>query len=250
LFCEKEDHVRILEQAGWDVRHDCALLSSKGYSTRAARDLIDLIADTADAEPVTVFCIHDADAAGTMIAQTLQEATRARGRRRIEIVDIGLQPWDAIGEMKLPEEDVKYDKEQPVAAYVLARDDGRAWKTWLQEHRVELNAMPPGQLIRWLDAAVEAHGALKVVPPADIARRELRDVIEATIRDEERERVLREAEQAIRAAADKRIAEIAPLFPSAADLVADVQREVTVRRDQHWRDVLGKIAVSLIRRGG
>jgi hypothetical protein len=34
-------------------------MSSKGYSSRAARDLIDLIADTADTEPVTVFCIHD-----------------------------------------------------------------------------------------------------------------------------------------------------------------------------------------------
>ena len=53
-----------------------------------------------------MLCIHDADAAGTMIAQTLQEATRARGRRRIEIVDLGLQPWQAIA-MGLPVEDVE-----------------------------------------------------------------------------------------------------------------------------------------------
>jgi DNA topoisomerase VI subunit B len=79
LYCEKEDHKKILTQAGWRERHDCGLMSSKGYASRAARDLIDLIADTADDEPVTVFCIHDADASGTMIFQTLQEATRARG---------------------------------------------------------------------------------------------------------------------------------------------------------------------------
>jgi hypothetical protein len=99
-------------------------MSSKGYASRATRDLVDMIADTASEEPVTVFCIHDADASGTMIAQSLQEETRARNRRRIEIVDIGLQPWQAI-EMKLPVEDVKYDKAQPVASYVLVREDGK-----------------------------------------------------------------------------------------------------------------------------
>jgi hypothetical protein len=92
-----------------------------------------------------------------MIAQSLQEETRARNRRRIETVDIGLQPWPAI-EMKLPVEDVKYDKAQPVASYVLAREDGKNWADWLQHHRVELNAMTPGELIRWLDKAVEQHG--------------------------------------------------------------------------------------------
>ena len=44
----KEDHLRILQQAGWPQRHDCALMSSKGYASRAARDLIDRIADTAE----------------------------------------------------------------------------------------------------------------------------------------------------------------------------------------------------------
>ena len=99
-----------------------AVMSSKGYASRAARDLIDAIADTAEQEPVTVSCIHDAAAAGTMIAQSLQEATRACGRRRIEIVDIGLQPWNTVA-MGLPVEDVSHGKPQPVAAYVLDRDD-------------------------------------------------------------------------------------------------------------------------------
>jgi DNA topoisomerase VI subunit A len=58
-------------------------MSSKGFSTRACRDLIDKLAE--HDEPVTVFCAHDADAYGTMIYQTLQEATRARGARKIRI---------------------------------------------------------------------------------------------------------------------------------------------------------------------
>ena len=42
-------------------RHDCAVMSSKGFSTRAARDLIDKLVE--HDEPVEVFCAHDADAA-------------------------------------------------------------------------------------------------------------------------------------------------------------------------------------------
>ena len=117
LYSEKEDHKKILEQAGWPFRHDCAVMSGKGYSSRAARDLIDKIADTFGDEPVTVFCIHDADAAGSMIAQTLQEATLARGRRRIEIIDLGLYPKQAI-DMGLPVEDISYDRPQPVSDYM------------------------------------------------------------------------------------------------------------------------------------
>ncbi|MGD0108723.1 MAG: hypothetical protein ABSC06_32505, partial [Rhodopila sp.] len=235
LFCEKEDHVRILQQAGWPERHDCAVMSSKGYASRAARDVIDAIADTAEHEPVTVFCIHDADAAGTMIAQSLQEATRARGRRRVDIIDIGLQPWDAI-EMGLPLEDVSHGKPQPVAAYVLGRDDGNRWRIWLQHHRVELNAMTPGELVRWLDENVEKHGDLKVVPPADIAISALRDGIRDAILDRERERILRAAEPKIRKAAAAAIAAVQ--VPSSHDLIANIRRAVQEQRNRHWTDIV------------
>jgi hypothetical protein len=47
-------------------------------------------------EPVTVFCAHDADGAGGLIYQTFQEATKARGARKIKIVNLGLEPWEAI----------------------------------------------------------------------------------------------------------------------------------------------------------
>ena len=155
LYCEKEDHKKILEQGGWPFRHDCAVMSGKGYSSRAARDLIDKIADTVGDEPVTVFCLHDADAAGSMIAQTLQEATRARDRRRIEIVDLGLYPQQAI-EMGLPVEDISYKRPQPISDYM--RSQPGNWHAWLQHHRVELNALSPAELMAFLDEKVEEHG--------------------------------------------------------------------------------------------
>ena len=59
----------------------------------------------------------------TMIYQTFQEATKARGARKIEIINLGLEPWEAI-EMGLEVEDVERgDKRKPVADYVLERED-------------------------------------------------------------------------------------------------------------------------------
>jgi hypothetical protein len=73
LVIEKEGFFESLKTAKWPERYDCALMTSKGFCTRAARDLLDLLADSN--EPVRIFCIHDADASGTMIYQTLQEET-------------------------------------------------------------------------------------------------------------------------------------------------------------------------------
>ncbi len=62
---------------------------------------------------------HDADAYGTMIQQTLQEATKARGARKIEIINLGLEPWEAI-DMGLEVETVEEGKRRkPVADYVI-----------------------------------------------------------------------------------------------------------------------------------
>src|SRR5690606_41000905 len=82
LFIEKEGFFETMKAVKWPERYDCALMSSKGFSSRAARDFLDMLAEDA-VEDVTVFCVHDADAFGTMIYQTLQEATRARARRKV-----------------------------------------------------------------------------------------------------------------------------------------------------------------------
>ena len=94
LYIEKEGFSEALKAGALARAARLRLMSSKGFSTRAARDLIDKLAE--HDEPVTVFCVHDADASGTMIYQTLQEATRARGARKIEIVNLGLEPWEAV----------------------------------------------------------------------------------------------------------------------------------------------------------
>ena len=47
VYIEKEGFSEALKDNGWPERHDCALLSSKGFTTRAARDLVDKLAEHA-----------------------------------------------------------------------------------------------------------------------------------------------------------------------------------------------------------
>ena len=173
---EKEDLRLMLRQARWDERHDAFLTSAKGFTTRAARDLIDKIADTT--EPVQVFSVHDGDWAGTLIQHTLQHATRARAARKIEIVDLGLHPWEGIAlDLAVEKIPISYTKSgQPVrravGATVRDRTDrapnGQTWEEWLQHSRIELNAFTSAQLIDWLDRKMSEHGAGKLIPPDDI----------------------------------------------------------------------------------
>ena len=162
LYIEKEGAQEALKQDRWSERHDCAVMSSKGFSTRAARDLIDKLVE--HDEPVEVFCVHDADASGTMIYQTLQEATKARGARKIKIINLGLEPWEAV-EMGLEVETLEETKRRkPVADYV--REHGGNWANWLQTHRVELNAMTTPQLIE-LARPEDGRARQRQADPAD-----------------------------------------------------------------------------------
>lgn len=169
LYSEKEGFFGILKDTGWPERNDCALLTSKGFASRAARDVLDLIGQTQ--EEIYFFCIHDADASGTLIYQALTEATRARGARKVHVINLGLDPWEAL-DMDLQVETFrelggKRDRQLPVAEYVPEH-----WKEWLQTQRVELNAMTSPEFVRWLDMKFEEH-AEKVVPPQRVLREEL-----------------------------------------------------------------------------
>jgi len=189
LYIEKEGANEALKAVGWPDRHDCAVMSSKGFSTRAAKDLIDKLID--HDEPVEVFCAHDADAYGTMIYQTLQEETKARGARKIKIINLGLEPWEALA-MGLEVETVEEGKRRKaVADYV--RDSPDDWEDWLQTNRVELNAMTTPQFIAWLDQKMAKHGSGKLIPPPDVLEAEVAERIEEKVRANLVEKILRDA---------------------------------------------------------
>lgn len=186
LYCEKEGFFPILREARWPERYDCALMTSKGFASRAARDVLDMLGDSG--EDLYFYCIHDADAYGTTIYQSLQDATRARPCRRVHIVNLGLEPAEAL-EMGLQIEDAnrKGDKAAPVASYV--EDE---WRVWLQSHRVELNAMTTPQFLEWLDRKFTDQVG-KVVPPEPVLADRFEDDVRNNLEDIITEKVLREA---------------------------------------------------------
>jgi hypothetical protein len=237
VYIEKEGFSEALKHARWAERHDCMLMSSKGFSTRAARDLVDKLAE--HDEPVTIFCVHDADASGGMIYQTFQEATKARGARKIKIVNLGLEPWEAIA-MGLEVETVEAGERcKPVAAYVAAyvcKEEEGDWGKWLQAHRVELNAMTTPQFIEWLDGKLDAYG--KLIPPLDVLAAELDERIEKKVRASIADRVLREAGLDRQVATA--IAEIEK--PTAAALGKGVLQLFEQEPDREWRDYIEEVA--------
>jgi hypothetical protein len=167
VYIEKEGFSEALKAERWAERHDCALLSSKGFTTRAARDLVDLLAE--HDEPVTIFCVHDADAHGTLIYETFQGETKARGARKIKIINLGLELWEALA-LGLEVETFKAgDKRRPVAEYVTEHPCGEPegdWAEWLQTKRVELNAMSTPEFIAWLDGKMAGYD--KLIPPEEV----------------------------------------------------------------------------------
>jgi hypothetical protein len=235
LFIEKEGFFEALKEAEWPERHDCALVTSKGQPTRAARDLLDLLGETG--EEILFFAVHDADAAGTLIYQSLQEATRARPERRVRVINLGLEPEEALA-MDLEVEDVDAgERRKPIATYM-----PDAWQDWLRYHRVELNAMTTPQFIGWLDDKMAGFGNGKLVPPATVLTNDLSETLEGRLHRQMAERILREAriEEEVAAALH------AMALPVPEELCVVVQRALAGQPAASWRHAIERVADQLL----
>jgi hypothetical protein len=237
VYNEKEGFNEALKENGWFERNDCAPCSSKGFTTRAIKDLVDKLAE--HDEPVTVFCVHDADAAGPMIYQTFQEATRARSARKIKIINLGLEPCEAVATGLEVETIPKPEKRRAIADYVLKRDaefpneapGDTSWEEWLQTHRIELNAFTTPQFIEWLSAKIAPYVG-KLIPPEAVIAAELEQALEATMRAKLTERILREA------GLDEQVAEALSKMkrPSGTALVDGIKNLFERKPEREWRN--------------
>jgi hypothetical protein len=235
LYIEKEGLFSILKEEEWPERHDCALMTSKGQGTRAAKDLIDHLAKTG--QPCKFFIIHDADAAGTMIYQCLQEETRARGARTVKIINLGLEPEEG-REMGLAVEEVSYEKRQAVADYVPHAD-----REWLQANRIELDAMSSPEFVEWLDAKFEPYA--KLVPPVSVMRRRLASDVKELLREEITAEILEEAgiNRLVEEAFEKRMVEIEARVES---LAGDVAKALADDESRPWTGPIGDVAREIV----
>jgi hypothetical protein len=250
LICVKSDNVVMLKEAGFAERWDCFLVSSSGFTTRALKDLVDHIGSTARTEPVRIFAMIDADAHGSMIYQTLVEETKARAARSIEVVNLGLFPWEALADGLQPETDLReiaksksktgHVRRAKVAGYIRARDlenrrngnpnNEPVWENWLQDNRVELNAMTSPERVTWVERKFAAYSVTKVIPPEEIARALLIGHIRATIAKQVEEEALRSKQRWIEEQTAARIAKVE--IPT--DIPARIAKYLEKHRSHRW----------------
>jgi DNA topoisomerase VI subunit B len=197
LFVEKEGFDGLLTSAQIQERYDLALMSTKGMSVTAARQLVERLSR----EGVTVLVLHDFDKSGLSILHTLRSNTRRyKYKKRPKVIDLGLRLEDVTA-LGLTGERVTYKtKADPrenlrrsgasEAECAFLVSGGRAGR-W-EGRRVELNEMTSPQFLALLEGKLEEAGVQKVVPEGEalaaayrlqVKRARLQQVIDEALED-------------------------------------------------------------------
>lgn len=236
IYIEKEGVYPALIDAQFPERWDCALFTSRGFATRAVKDVLDRI-EQSD-EEFLLFCLHDADVEGLMIYQTLQNATKARPGRKIRVINLGLDPDEAVA-MHLPVE--PRDARSVPLAMGIAPDH----REWLRSKRVELNAMSPPRLVKWLDEKMAKCGLGKVVPPEQVMTDHLAAETRHLVEEHVRDAILRESgfEQHV----NRSLSDLSPRLDSLARSIdIDVRRALKREPTLHWAAAVDREAARVV----
>jgi hypothetical protein len=183
LFCEKEGFGPLFKSVDLANRFDLMIVSTKGVSVTAARQLIDQICDF----DVPLFALHDFDVAGFMILATLSRDTRRyQFSSGVEPIDLGLRLEDIGGLEREPAAATK-TRDSIIREQLAQNGASDAEIAFLLNERVELNAMTSDGLIDMIERKLKQHGLEKVIPDDELlektylefhASKELREVYE------------------------------------------------------------------------
>jgi hypothetical protein len=156
LYVEKEGFMPLFQRVRLAQRYDLAIMSSKGMSVIAARELADGICG---GYGIPLLVLHDFDSAGIVIKDTLENSTRRYAYKCAPtVIDLGLQ-FEDIGDLEEEENDSRISTER-------LREAGQSDEAieFLQESRVELNAMTSRELVDFVETKLQQHGIGKVIP--------------------------------------------------------------------------------------
>jgi hypothetical protein len=174
LFVEKEGFQPLFQHVRLAERFDIAIMSTKGMSVIAARQLVEALSD----EDVPTYVIRDFDKAGFSIVHTLGHDTRRHMfAGDPTVIDLGLRLAD-VQAMHLGSEPVEYrgtadprlnlrdcGATEEECAFLVTTQGKHQWAG----QRVELNAMTSEQLVAWIEEKLRAHGlTTKLVPDREI----------------------------------------------------------------------------------
>jgi DNA topoisomerase VI subunit B len=163
LFLEKEGFGPLLEAVNLAARYDLAIMSTKGMSVTASRELVEELCATHD---IPLLVLHDFDIAGFTIFGTLRSSTRRfRYRHQFKVIDLGLRLTDIRG---LEREEV-YVSSPSKTADTLHRHGAtkKEIDILVGGERVELNALASNELVALIERKLAKHGIRKVIPDGE-----------------------------------------------------------------------------------
>jgi len=166
LFCEKEGFNPLFKAVDLANRWDLMIISTKGVSVTAARELIETICGG----KIPLFVLHDFDLAGFMILGTLSRDTRRyKFASSLNPISLGLRLEDIDDLEREPAAARRTDDEQTADQL---RENGATEEEIeiLLEERVELNALTSDALIEMIETKLEAHGIKKVIPSVEMLK--------------------------------------------------------------------------------
>ena len=175
LFIEKEGFMSLFEAVKLAERYDIAIMSTKGMSVTAARQLVDTICG-GNKTPIPLLVLHDFDKAGFSILGTLQRDTqRYKFSNNVNVINLGIRLED-VQKYNLVSEDCSLGKSDPTPNLkengatqeeidFLCSNRQMAWyeQSYIGK-RVELNAFSSGDFIEWIESKLKEHGIKKVIP--------------------------------------------------------------------------------------
>jgi hypothetical protein len=166
MYAEKEGFDELWKRVRLAERFDIAIMSSKGMSVHAARQLAEALALEYN---VPILPLHDLDRSGVIIDDTLEHDTKTyKFRHRPKVIDLGLT-YDDFQELKKLGVKSEY-----AGTYLGAIGDERLEKAglkldaikFLKDRRVELNALTSRQLVNFVEGKLKALKIGKVIPNA------------------------------------------------------------------------------------
>jgi hypothetical protein len=172
LFIEKEGFLPLFRAVNLAERYDIGIMSTKGMSVTACRELVDALCRRDRGIPLLV--LHDFDKSGFSIVGTLSRNTRRYTFDHApNVIDIGMRIGDVAGlpreASNIPRgEDDKSRHTRYKATLNLAQNGATAAEIeFLLKERVELNAFTSDALVEWIEGKLIARGVKKIVPNDD-----------------------------------------------------------------------------------
>jgi hypothetical protein len=232
LYVEKEGFEPLLRSARIGRKFDIAIMSCKGMSVTAARQLVD---QTCARYKVPLFILRDFDIKGFSIAKTLHQSNRRYqfdtvSGEDFKVVDLGLR-LDDVDRLSLDDEPFGWGKDDKLKVRARLRVNGATDREidFLvgRQRRVELNAMTSPRFIEYVEEKLTEHGVGKVIPDT----RTLDDAYRLFVRSSRAKRVVE------RALAEMSAEQITP----PADLKERVRAYLSEHPHVAWDDAVATL---------